>query len=268
MAIFILTIACILQAENGAGAAAGPGVHDFSALVGMMGTIGPIAIAVLVLLLIASLYSWTVIIAKISTFRRATRESRRFVRAFRKATRLQEIAALTSECSASPLAQVFEDVYETYKRQTGGSGPPRNLTPLERTAQASSNEAVTRLERRMTWLATIAATSPFVGLFGTVMGVVDAFLGLGTAGVATLRAVGPGIAEALVTTAAGLFVAVPAVVAYNQFTARIRVFGSAIDDFCRELLNSLEEIPARAPAAAPPRVAAEIPREAERGVYK
>ena len=210
-----------------------------------MGNIGPIAMAVLVLLLIASLYSWTVILGKISTFRKATKESRRFIRAFRKATRLQEIAALASECKASPLAQVFEDVYETYKRQTGGSGPPRNLVPLERSAQTAASEAVTSLERRMTWLATIASISPFVGLFGTVMGIVDAFHGLGTAGSATLRAVAPGIAEALITTAAGLFVAVPAVVAYNQFTARIRVFASAIDDFCRELLNSLEEIPVR-----------------------
>ena len=89
-----------------------------------------------------------------------------------------------------------------------------------------------------------------MGLFGTVMGIVDAFHGLGTAGAATLRAVAPGICEALITTAAGLFVAVPAVVAYNQFTARIRVFASAIDDFCRELLNSLEEIPVRAAGAA------------------
>ena len=234
----------------------------------MMADIGPIAIGVLVLLLIASVYSWTVIFAKISTFRKATQASRRFVRAFRKATRLQEMAALTSECAASPLAQVFEDVYETYKRQTGGSGPPRNLTPLERTAQAASNEAVTGLEQRMTWLATIAATSPFVGLFGTVMGVMDSFRAIGMAGTGSLKAVGPGIAEALVTTAAGLFVAVPAVVAYNQFAARIRVFATATDDFCRELLNSLEEIPVRAPAP-PPRVPAEMPRETEqRGVYK
>jgi len=140
---------------------------------------------------------------------------------------------------------VYVDVYETYKRQTGGSGPPRNLTPLERSAQTAASEAISSLERRLTWLATIAATSPFIGLFGTVMGVLDAFLGLGTAGAATLRAVGPGIAEALVTTAAGLFVAVPAVIAYNQFAARIRIFAAATDDFCRELLNSLEEIPAR-----------------------
>ncbi len=93
------------------------------------------ALGVLVLLLFASLYSWTLILSKMSTFGKATKESRRFVRAFRKATRLQEIAMLTSEYKASPLVQVFEDVYETYKRQTGGSGPPRNLAPLERSAQ-------------------------------------------------------------------------------------------------------------------------------------
>ena len=217
----------------------------FSGLTQMIGNIGPIAVFVLVVLLFASLYSWTIILGKWGTFRRATKDSRRFIRAFRKATRLQEIATLTADCAASPLAQVFDDVYETYKRQTGGSGPPSNITPLERSAQTAASEAVTSLERRLTWLATIAATSPFVGLFGTVMGVVDAFHGLGTAGAATLRAVAPGISEALITTAAGLFVAVPAVVAYNQFSARIRVFASAIDDFCRELLNSLEEMPAR-----------------------
>jgi biopolymer transport protein TolQ len=224
----------------------------FSALAEMMSNIGPIAIGVLVLLCLASLYSWTVIFGKWATFRKATSQSRKFIRAFRKATRLTDIASLTSEYSASPLAQVFEDVYETYKRVTGGSGPPRSLTPLERTAQTAASEAVTALERRMTWLATIGSVSPFVGLFGTVMGVVDAFSGLGQAGSATLRAVAPGIAEALITTAAGLFVAVPAVVAYNQFTARIRVFAAAIDDFSRELLNSLEEIPVR--TQAPPRV--------------
>ena len=208
---------------------------------------------VLVLLLISSLYSWFLILGKMSLLGKATSDSRKFIRAFRKATRLQEIAALAADCKASPLAQVFEDVYETYKRQTGGSGPPRNLTPLERSAQTAASEAVTNLERRMTGLATIASTSVYVGLFGTVIGILDAFRGLGTAGAATLRAVAPGISEALITTAAGLFVAVPAVVAYNQFSARIRIFASATDDFCRELLNSLEEIPVRTapPARAP-----------------
>jgi biopolymer transport protein TolQ len=246
MAIFTAALACFLQADGGAGTGAAPS-QGFGELASMMTHIGGVAIFVLVLLLLASLYSWMVILGKISTFSKATTQSRKFIRAFRKATRLNEIAALTSDYSASPLAQVFEDVYETYKRQTGGSGPPRNLTPLERTAQTAASTAITVLERRMTWLATIGATSPFVGLFGTVMGVVDAFHGLGTAGAATLRAVAPGISEALITTAAGLFVAVPAVIAYNQFAARIRIFASATDDFCRELLNSLEDLPMRAP---------------------
>ena len=92
----------------------------------------------------------------------------------------------------------------------------------------------------MTWLATIAQVAPFIGLFGTVMGVIDAFHGLGTAGAATLRAVAPGISEALITTAAGLVVAVPAVMGYNQLTSRLREFGARMDDFGRELLNAIE----------------------------
>jgi biopolymer transport protein TolQ len=255
-------LAFFLQADGGAAASAPLPTQGFGALGEMIGNIGPIAVGVLVLLLIASLYSWTLILGKMGTFRKATQQSRRFVKMFRNASRLQEIATMAADCPASPLAQVFEDVYETYKRQTGGSGPPRNITPLERSAQTAASEAITMLERRMTWLATIATSSPFVGLFGTVMGVVDAFHGLGTAGAATLRAVAPGISEALITTAAGLFVAVPALVAYNQFTARIRVFASAVDDFCRELLNSMEEMPVRTQA---PQVQDDLPREARRG---
>lgn len=268
------TLLTILQTNGGAQSATHLSRLDSSALYEMIANCGPVAMFVLALLLVASLYSWTVIFGKISNFKKVTRESRGFIRAFRKATRLQEIAILTAQYRMSPLAQVFTDVYETYKRQTGGSGPPRNLTALERSAQTASSEAVTTLERRLTWLATIASASPFVGLFGTVMGIVDAFHGLGTAGTATLRAVAPGISEALITTAAGLFVAIPAVIAYNQFTARIRVFAAAIDDFGRELLNSLDEIPVRdaqASRAANPggsgHGSVEATREVERGFY-
>jgi biopolymer transport protein TolQ len=262
----------IVQADGGAvPPAPAPG-----GLMEIFSNIGPVAIFVLVLLALASLYSWSVILGKYSAFRRATEQSRKFIRAFRKASRLQEIAALTADCKASPLAQVFEDVYETYKRQTAGSGPPRNLVPLERSAQTAASEAIFALERRMTWLATIASSSVYVGLFGTVVGIIDAFQGLGTAGSATLRAVAPGISEALITTAAGLFVAIPALIAYNQFTARIRVFAAATDDFCRELLNSIEEIPLRAAAPAPaavprtinPSASEPAAREVERGLYK
>ena len=164
------------------------------------------------------------------------------MRAFRKANRLQEIAAVSEQFKPSPLVIVFDEVYDTYRRQTGGFGPPKNIITLERAAQAAASESLTVLERRLTWLATIGAVAPFVGLFGTVMGIVEAFHGLGTEGAATLRAVAPGVSEALITTAAGLLVAIPAVIAYNQFTASLREFGSRMDDFSRELLNSLEEI--------------------------
>lgn len=222
-----------------------------SALWEMVTNSGAVALTVLLVLAIASIYSWTIIFGKMSSFSKATKQSRRFIRTFRKATRLQEIAAITADYAPSPLALIFDEVYEAYKRQTGGYGPPRNLSPLERSAQSAASEAITRLEQRLTWLATIASSATFVGLFGTVMGIVDAFHGLGTAGSATLRAVAPGISEALITTAAGIFVAVPAGVAYNQFTSRLRVFASGIDDFSRELLNSLEEIPQRGAAQAP-----------------
>ena len=259
-----------MQADNG-GAPPFPGAtggaQSFKALGELFAHIGPIAIGVLVLLLFASLYSWTVILGKIGVFRRATRESRGFVRLFRSANSLKDIASRTGDFSASPLSQVYEDIYATYKRQTGGSGPPTNLVAIERAARTAASEAMSQMERRMTWLATIGSVSPFVGLFGTVMGVVEAFHGLGEAGTATLRAVAPGMAEALITTAAGLFVAVPAVVAYNQFAARIRVFASAVDDFCREMMNTLEEIPARA-AQGQRNPGPEMPREVERGVYK
>ena len=180
--------ALLFQVPPDSGAAQGmPLGLGSSAIVEMIQNSGLEAKAVLLLLLIASLYSWTVIFGKISTFRKATKESQRFIKAFRTATRLQEMAAISAECKASPLAQVFDEVYETYKRQTGGSGPPRNLAPLERSAQTAASEAVTSLERRLTWMATIGAVSPFVGLFGTVIGIVDAFHGLGTAGAATLQ---------------------------------------------------------------------------------
>jgi biopolymer transport protein TolQ len=106
------------------------------------------------------------------------------------------------------------------------------------------------MESRMTWLATIAAISPFIGLLGTVMGIVTAFHSLGNAGAATLRAVAPGVSEALITTAAGLVVAIPAVIGYNQLTAQLRDFAARMDDFGRELLNAIENAALLTPSTA------------------
>src|SRR5579862_1816401 len=245
MTHFFLAVSLFLLQTDADGAAAPPPSNNGSAILEMLQNSGPIAIGVLVILLVASLWSWAIILGKLGSFRRAETQSRRFLRAFRKATRLQEIATVSEQFKPSPLVNVFDEVYETYRRQTGGYGPPHNITALERAAQTAASESLTVMENRLTWLATIGAISPFVGLFGTIMGIVDAFHGLGTAGAATLRAVAPGVSEALITTAAGLVVAVPAGIAYNQFAARLRVFASGVDDFARELLNSLEEIPAR-----------------------
>jgi len=206
----------------------------------MLHNSGPTALVVLGVLLLMSVISWAVMISKWRTFKAAETQNRRFLRAFRKSGRLSEIATISEQFKPSPLVDVFNEIHDEYQRQSGGRGTPPNPQGLERAAQTASSEALTLMERRMTWLATIAQVGPFVGLFGTVMGIIDAFHGLGGEGAATLRAVAPGISEALITTAAGLVVAVPAVMGYNQLTSRLREFGARMDDFGRELLNAIE----------------------------
>src|SRR5271156_6086780 len=218
-----------------------------SALAEMIHNSGAMALTVLVILLIASIFSWTIMLSKWRSFSKAQTQGLRFVRAFRKSSRLSEIASVADQFKPSPLVAVFTEIHDEYQRQNGGRGLPRNPLALERAAQTASSEALTAMESRMTWLATIAAIAPFIGLFGTVMGIIDAFYGLGTAGTATLRAVAPGISEALITTAAGLVVAIPAVIGYNQLTAQLRDFAARMDDFGRELLNAIENAALLAP---------------------
>jgi len=208
-------------------------------VVDMISNSGPVAKLVLVALLAFSLISWAIILTKWSLLGRARRQSGRFVRAFRKAQRLQDVAAVAEQFRPSPLVSVFEGGYDEYRRQAG-SGGLRNLVSIQRGMQIGASEGVTRLERNVTWLAITAAVTPFVGLFGTVWGIIDAFHGLGTAGAATLRAVAPGISEALITTAAGLAAAIPAVIAYNLIGASIREFAARSDDFALEVLNAVE----------------------------
>ncbi|WP_035349262.1 MotA/TolQ/ExbB proton channel family protein [Edaphobacter aggregans] len=229
-----------------------PPTNGSSAFAEMIHNSGPVAITVLVILLLASIFSWAIMLSKWSSFRRAQIQGQRFVRAFRKSSRLSEVATVADQFRPSPLVAVFNEIHDEYQRQNGGRGLPRNPVALERAAQTASSEALTAMESRMTWLATIAAIAPFIGLFGTVWGIIDAFHGLGVSGTATLRAVAPGISEALITTAAGLVVAIPAVIGYNQLTARLREFGSRMDDFGRELLNAIENAAMVAPPPQPP----------------
>src|SRR3954454_25051254 len=206
----------------------------------MISNTGAVAKLVLLALLAFSLISWAIILTKWNMLRRARTQSCRFVRAFRKAQRLQDIAAVADQFKPSPLVGVFEGGYEEYRRQVAAVGGLRNPISIQRGMQIGASEEITRLERNLPWLAITAAVTPFVGLFGTVWGIIDAFHGLGTAGAATLRAVAPGISEALITTAAGLFAAIPAVIAYNAFAHSLREFGARMDDFSAEFLNTIE----------------------------
>lgn len=204
-------------------------------IITMVGQTGLVAKAVLLILFIFSLISWSIILSKWSSLKRAKAQSGRFLRAFRRANRLQDVAAIADQFKPSPLVPVFENAFDEYRRQGEG-----NIAAVQRAAQIASSEELSRLERKLPLLATTGAVTPFIGLFGTVWGIMDAFHGLGDAGAATLRAVAPGISEALITTAAGLFAAIPAVIAYNQFTHTIREFGARMDDFSLEILNLIE----------------------------
>ncbi len=199
---------------------------------------GPVAKFVLLMLLAFSVISWAIILSKWSLLRRARVQSSRFVRAFRKAQRMQDVATVAEQFRPSPLVGVFEGGFLEYRRQG-------NTVAMQRAMQIANSEELTRFERNLPWLAITAAVTPFIGLFGTVWGIIDAFHGLGTAGAATLRAVAPGISEALITTAAGLAAAIPAVIAYNLIGASIREFASRGDDFALEILNAVERVPAQ-----------------------
>jgi biopolymer transport protein TolQ len=207
----------------------------------MLSSTGAVAKFVLLTLLVFSLISWAIILTKWSLLRRARLQSGRFLRAFRKAQRLQDIAAVADQFHPSPLVGVFEGGFSEYKRQLSQSGSLRSVA-IQRGMQIGASEEITRLERNVPWLAITAAVTPFIGLFGTVWGIIDAFHGLGTAGGATLRAVAPGISEALITTAAGLAAAIPAVIAYNLIGNSIRVFAARGDDFSLEVMNAIESM--------------------------
>ena len=196
--------------------------------------------AVLLILLLLSILSWTIIFSKWNMFQRASSANHQFLRAFRKATGLEAVALSCEQFRAAPLVGVFEFGYQEILRQMKSRGTLTNRTALERTLQLGISEELTQLERNMNWLATAATVSPFIGLFGTVLGIIDSFQGLGMAGSASLRAVAPGISEALIATAMGLAAAIPAAVAYNYFGHIIKEQGARMDDFSLEFMNLTE----------------------------
>ncbi len=190
--------------------------------------------------------SWAIIFQKWLAFGRADAQTRKFLQFFRSARSLPEPNQLKMAANGSPLNAVYEAGYQELQSQmsaagaTANAGRPKNPPAAGVQMQLASAEQVRRLERNMPWLATTGSVTPFIGLFGTVWGVMDAFSGLGEAGSASLRVVAPGIAEALITTAAGLFAAIPAVIAYNQFVSQIRGLATRMDNFTMEFLSVIE----------------------------
>jgi biopolymer transport protein TolQ len=208
---------------------------------------------VLLILLLFSVVSWGIILYKLWSFRRSERQSAAFLDVFRKSSKFSEVNAVCRTLADSPLVGIFQSGYaelNTQLRQSGatgaaqGSAPARptlrSLPAVDRALLRASSVEITRLERRVPFLATTASITPFIGLFGTVWGIISAFYGIGQTASTSLAVVAPGIAEALIATAAGLFAAIPAVYFYNLLAHRVKGFATQMDDFSLEFLNIAE----------------------------
>jgi len=203
---------------------------------------------VLLVLLATSIGCWGIALAKGREMRRARRQSARFIDVFWEAKNLNTIQAASGEMKSSPVAQVFRAGYQELQRLTrakrGAAEDNESefggIETVQRAMQRARTQEVTRLERGLTFLATTASTAPFIGLFGTVWGIMTAFMGLSTTTSSSIQAVAPGIAEALIATAVGLAAAIPAVVMYNRFARQVRVLTAEMDTFGAEFLNIAE----------------------------
>ncbi len=213
-------------------------------LAGTLGSLGSVSKIVLVLLFCFSVISWAIIFVKWRAFRVADHEDQRFLSLLVKTRDLDELYRQVRRVEGSPSAIVFEGLMErvgsvrTEERNGAGSEPvDRHI--IERTASHLGQIQISRLEAYLPFLATTGNITPFIGLLGTVMGIIDAFREIGTQGTASISAVAPGVAEALIATAAGLFTAIPAVIAYNYFLTRIRSTAFRLDSVSIEMLSSL-----------------------------
>jgi biopolymer transport protein TolQ len=210
--------------------------------------------AVLLILLIFSAIGWGITLYKMFSFRRAARQTSTFLEVFRKSSKFSEVQAVCPSLPESPLVGLFQSGYAELNAQlrqspaADPSKPPipsgrptlKSLEAVDRALLRASTVELTKLERHLPFLATTASITPFIGLFGTVWGIMGSFHNIGRAGSAGLAVVAPGIAEALIATAAGLFAAIPAVYFYNHFTQRAKEFAAQMDDFSLEFLNICE----------------------------
>jgi biopolymer transport protein TolQ len=219
----------------------------------MVARSSPVNKAVLIVLILFSVGSWAIILFKLWTFSRAERQSAAFLEVFRRSSKFSEVQAVCKTLADSPLVGIFQAGYAELNTQlrlspgapAGPGGTPakptlKSLAGLDRSLLRAATVEVNKLESRITFLATTASITPYIGLFGTVWGIMGAFQGIGATGSTNLGVVAPGIAEALIATAAGLFAAIPAVYFYNHLAGRVKLMASEMDDFSLEFLSISE----------------------------
>jgi biopolymer transport protein TolQ len=242
--------------QQAAGSGLSPGSPEVETdIISLVARSGWVAKTVLLILLVFSALSWAIVLYKAWQYRRADRHSGSFVDIFRKSAKFSEVQAVCRTLNDSPLVGLFQAGYAELNSQLrgGGSGPTegrpaapvqrptlKSLDAVDRALLRASAVELEKLESRVPFLATTASVTPFIGLFGTVWGIMTAFQEIGAVGSSSLGVVAPGIAEALVATVAGLFAAIPAVYFYNAFTNRVKHFATDMDDFSLEFLNIAE----------------------------
>ncbi|MBI4561138.1 MAG: MotA/TolQ/ExbB proton channel family protein [Candidatus Rokubacteria bacterium] len=211
---------------------------------------GPVAKFVLIVLGVFSVVCWALIVEKWWQFRRIKKETARFLKAFREGRRFSMVYGVARKYRESPLGQLYVAAYQ----ELAGHAPVAEMVDhllddpeegvgaerseaVERAMRRTATGEIVRMERYLPFLATTASAAPFIGLFGTVWGVMESFRGIGSQGSASLAVVAPGISEALIATAAGLGAAIPAVIAYNFFVSRVKQWASEMEGFSLDLLN-------------------------------
>ena len=203
----------------------------------------PVVKVVLLILILMSMVTWYIIAYKWLYLRRARKESNSFLETFWQSKRLDEIYQVSEQLLRSPISQVFRAGYLELSKLKSGSvgdtmkGQLGDIENVLRALRRAQNTETVHLSALTPFLATTASAAPFIGLFGTVWGIMYAFIRIGQAGNASLATVAPHIAEALIATAIGLVAAIPAVVAYNYFSSRVRVLESDMENFSNDFLN-------------------------------
>ena len=250
----LLPFFALAQAAQGAAPAGTDDMDRSTDIVRLVADATVVGKLVLLILLIFSAVSWAIIFYKIWAFRRAEQQTATFLGVFRKSAKFSEVQAVCPTLSASPLVgdlpvRLCRAQHPAAHRQRrrrpsrrGAAARPtlKSLDAVDRALLRATAVELNKLEHRVPFLATTASITPFIGLFGTVWGIVIAFQGIASAGNTSLGVVAQPIAEALIATAAGLFAAIPAVYFYNHFTNKVKKFATEMDDFSLEFLNISE----------------------------